>query len=210
MTILKVLCPLKVLTKKPGKRSGFCGNKGKKDTDVNNVNSDDVIENSANNDCGDQNNLSANTSTAPDKKFEPIEVSTSNCPYYITGNRIIDMEILSSIVNMLACPSFEAVYMKVSEIYSKKKGLASFLFLQCHSCSYFIESYTSRSVGNSFDRNTRAIYSMRACGQGYAGLDKCVTLMNLPKQMTANNYDKIANKLIVATKDIAETTMQDA
>ena len=62
------------------------------------------------------------------KKVEPIEVSTPNCPDHITGNRIIDMEILSSIVNMLACPSCKAVNMKVSEMYSRKKGLASFLF----------------------------------------------------------------------------------
>ena len=89
-------CRVKVLTKRPRKRGGFCGKKGKKDVnkDVNNVNSDDV-------------------------------------------------NIENSIVNMLACPSCKAVNMKVSEIYSKKKGLASFLFFQCHSCNYFIESYTS-------------------------------------------------------------------
>ena len=51
---------------------------------------------------------------------------------------------------------------------------------------------------------------MRACGQGYAGLEKFVSLMNLPKPMTSNSYEKIINKLIVATKDVAETTMQDA
>ena len=183
-------CRVKILTRRPRKRRGFCGNKGKKDTDVN---SDVNIDNSVDNDCGDPNNisgLSANTSTASDKKVVPIEVSTPNSPNSITGNRIIDMEILSSIVNMLACPSCKSVNMKVSEIYSKKKGLASFLFFQCNSCSCFVESYTSRSVDNSFDINTRAVYSMRACGQGYAGLEKFVSLMNLPKPMTSNNYEK--------------------
>ena len=43
--------------------------------------------------------------TASDKKVEPIEVSTANSPYSVTGNIIIDMEILSSILNLLACPS---------------------------------------------------------------------------------------------------------
>ena len=84
-----------------------------------------------------------------------------------------------------------------------------FLFFQCHSCNYFIESYTSRSVGKGFDINTRAVYSMRACGRGYAGLEKFVSLMNLPKPTTSNNYDKIVTKLIAATKEIGETTMQD-
>ena len=40
--------------------------------------------------------------------------------------------------------------------------------------------------------------------------EKFVSLMNLPKPMTSNNYDKIVTKLIAATKEIAETTMQDA
>ena len=84
----------------------FEGNKGKKDTDVNHVNSDDAnIENSVNNDCGDQNNLSPNTLTASDKKCRTHRGFHPNCPDYIAGKRIIDMEILSSIVNMLACPS---------------------------------------------------------------------------------------------------------
>ena len=75
---------------------------------------------------------------------------------------------------------------------------------------FFIESYTSWSAGNSFDINTGAVYSTRACGQGYAGLEKFVSLMNHPKKMTSNNYDKIVTKLIAATKEIAETTRQDA
>ena len=55
--------------------------------------------------------------------MEPIEVSTPNSPYSVTGNIIIDMEILSSILNLLACPSCSnAVNMKLSEVYSKKKG----------------------------------------------------------------------------------------
>ena len=52
-------CRVKILTRRPRKRRGFCGNKGKKDTDVNS-------DNSVENDCGDPNNisgLSANTST---------------------------------------------------------------------------------------------------------------------------------------------------
>ena len=127
------------------------------------------------------------------KKVEPIEVSTLNSHYSVTGNRIIDLEILSSsILNLLACPSCKASTLKLSEICSKKKGLASFLVLQCSSCSYFIELYTSRSVDNAFDINLRAVFSMRACGQrGYAGLEKFVSLMNLPKPVTCNNYNKI-------------------
>ena len=51
---------------------------------------------------------------------------------------------------------------------------------------------------------------MTACGQGYAGLEKLTTLMNLPKPMTANNYDKIVNRLNVVAKEAANETMRDA
>ena len=50
---------------------------------------------------------------------------------------------------------------------------------------------------------------MRACGQGYVGLEKLKALMNLPKPMTANNYDKIGNRLNVVAKEVASETMRD-
>ena len=51
---------------------------------------------------------------------------------------------------------------------------------------------------------------MRACGEGYAGLEKKTVLMNLPKPMTANNFDKIVNRLNVAAKVVTNETMRDA
>ena len=34
--------------------------------------------------------------------------------------------------------------------------------------------------------------------------------MNIPPLMTTNNYEKLANKIVSFTKDIAEETMRDA
>ena len=39
---------------------------------------------------------------------------------------------------------------------------------------------------NSSDVNTRIAYTMRACGQRYAGLEKFSSLMNFPMPMTTN------------------------
>ena len=47
------------------------------------------------------------------------------------------------------------------------------------------------------------LYSMRECGQGYAGLEKLTALMNLPKPMTVNNYDKIVNHSNIIVKEVA-------
>ena len=46
---------------------------------------------------------------------------------------------------------------------------------------------------------------MRAIGQGYSGLT-FTSLLNLPKPVTANNYDKIINRLVRLPKQ--EQTLQ--
>ena len=56
--------------------------------------------------------------------------------------------------------------LNLGETFLKKKGLASCLLLTCK------EFYNSVSNDNSFDINARTVYSMTACGQGYAGLKK--------------------------------------
>ena len=49
---------------------------------------------------------------------------------------------------------------------------------------------------------------MRAIGQGYSGLETFTSLMNLPKLVTVNNYDKIINRLVKTTKAVADIIMQ--
>ena len=110
------------------------------------------------------------------KKIKPIEATTPTCHEPITGYRLMDMEILASIFCLLLCPSCCKRHLKLSEMNSKKKGLSSLLL--CQNCSYFEEFCTSRSKDNSYDVNKRAVYSMRACGQGYAGLETFTSLMN--------------------------------
>lgn len=51
---------------------------------------------------------------------------------------------------------------------------------------------------------------MRSCGQGYSGFLRFVKLMDMPKPMTINNYNKIVLKLTNAVKCVAEVTMMDA
>ena len=73
--------------------------------------------------------LSANTSTASDKKVVPIEASTPSSPNSITGNRIIDMDILSSIVDMLACQSSKSVNMEsIRNLFKENRTCLFFIF----------------------------------------------------------------------------------
>ena len=151
-------CRVKARTKTPYKRKGFCGYKGQKDIDVNSdVTSANSDVNSASSDVNtaedsdsdsdppvvDPNNTCTSNSsvnkTVSERKIEPIEASTPSSSSSVTGNRIIDMEILSSFISMLLCPSCKLGNMKLTEVYTKKKGLASCLLFQCSRCSYFLE-----------------------------------------------------------------------
>ena len=92
----------------------------------------------------------------------------------------------------------------------EKKGLTPLLTIKCTLCNFCTDSYSSRSYDNTFDINIRAAYSMRAIGKGYSELETFTSLMNLPKPVTSNNYDKIFNKWVKATEAVIDITMQDA
>ena len=81
-------------------------------------------------------NNADNAATASERKVEMISTSApsknSTGEKIVSGNRIIDMEVLSAVMNMLICPSCRQGNMTLNEVYKKKKkGLASFLTFQC-------------------------------------------------------------------------------
>ena len=51
---------------------------------------------------------------------------------------------------------------------------------------------------------------MRACAQGYAGMEKYCTLTNMPKPITQNSYNKMVTTIVSSVKDVAKETFQDA
>ena len=77
-------------------------------------------------------------------------------------------------------------------------------------CEYKNDFFTSEKVDRSFEIYQRIVYSVRFIGQGYTSIEKFNALMNIPPLMTTNNYEKLANKIVSFTKDIAEETMRDA
>ena len=156
--------------------------------------------------------LELDSSTVPSRKVQPIVVSSSSSSCEsISGYRIIDLEILSIVFTTFLCPSCDKQKLKLSENGSKKKGLASLLYVQCKACNFIHEFYTSSaSAHQSYDVNKRVVYVMGACGQGHAGLETFTSLMNLPKPMTINNYDKIVSIIATKVKEVAEETMQEA
>ena len=188
---------VKASTKYHKKRHGFCK---KKETSAN----DDIQENV---EIDDIDSSSANISISS-KKIEDINVP--NDKKHITGYRIVDMDILVNVFKLLQCPLCNHQNINLSECHAKKKGLASLLYIEC-SCGFYHEFYSSQKIGhNSYDVNKRMVYSMRATGQGYAGIEKFTMLMNMPMPMTNNNYDKIVGVIATNIKSVAEETMSEA
>ena len=76
-----------------------------------------------------------------------------------------------------------------------KQGLSSLLFIKCfnQSCKFINEFYTSMSSGRGFDINKRTAYTMRVLGHCHSGIKKFMSLMNMSKPMTQNNYDNLEN-----------------
>ena len=103
------------------------------------------------------------------------------------------MSILNTLVSSLACPDCYKFTLFIDEQYEKRKGLASYVSVNCSSCDYINESYTSQSICTSKIRgakpmeiNYRAVYAARTVGQEYSGLEKLCGMLNLPRPMTQN------------------------
>ena len=169
---------VKAGTKYHKKRRGFCGKKERSRNDVSENNVIDDIDSS-----------SANISISS-TEIEHINVPIQD-KKHVTGYRMVDMDILFNVFKHLQYRLCNHENIKLSECHAKKKGLVSLLCIQC-SCGFYHEFYSPQTTGhNSYDVKKRIVYTMRATGQGYAGIEKFTMLMNMPKPITKNNYDKI-------------------
>ena len=185
------------------KRKGFCGKKRKIDEFVDLGNQQDGGDVLFLKEMYQMHRFSS-------QKLQSIDVSTPKQSEPLNGNQIIDIEILSKVFEMLNCPVCDRSHLKLNERMSMKKGLAYLLYVKCE-CGYSYDFYTSKSSAhNSYDINKGMVYTMRACGQGYAGLETFTAFMNMPKPMTANNYDKIVSQVTECVKSVAEQTIADA
>jgi len=161
----------------------------------------------------------ASKKTASESKLVEIQtVTPSKKGLPVTGNRIMDMEILSNVFASLNCPNCSAGELKLRESYNNKKGLASLLQIACSSCDFEKQFYTSKEHrqvdqgegAKGFDINKRIAYALRSIGKGYASLEKLMAVLDMPHPMTRMNYNKISKALRLAITQVAKETMSDA
>ena len=79
--------------------------------------------------------------------FDNVEEIAAEGVNNITGNRIMDMTILNSVVSCLACPECFAIDKLILEdMCTKKKGLGSYLCIKCGACGYSRHFYSSKMM----------------------------------------------------------------
>ena len=90
----------------------------------------------------------------------------------VEGFRLVDVVILNDFITTLACPDCLECTLTVNENFTKKKGLSSFLSIECSNCQ---GSYSSQTLTNGkekgmkpFEINYRAVYALRSVGVGYS------------------------------------------
>lgn len=144
-------------------------------------------------------------------KLKDYDITVPEKDSGMTGNRILDIGILSNVISLLACPECKQIStMEVNE--TCKQGLVNRMTVKCV-CTWEHSFWTSKrlpSKSRGFDVNCRFTYAMRQCGQGYAGIERFTTLMDMPPPFTQNNYDKIVKKIRNSVKLVAKKSMKDA
>ena len=90
----------------------------------------------------------------------------------------------------------------------KETRLSSLLYLKysTSSCRYICKFFTSAKINGGFGINQQIV--LQSLGRGYAGTGKHNTLMNIPKPITVNNYNKIVSKTIDVVIDFVDVVYQ--
>ena len=141
------------------------------------------------------------TSTEAKLEGKLPKVKENTCKILL-GNRFMDMEVLSSVFQVVACPNCSNNKLELSE--SKKNGLASQMDLKCSKCLWNHSSCNSKKTQRAHNINRRAFYAILRIGGGYQSLKQFLMLMDHQPPMTEKNYRTISNifnqKIIVAEK----------
>ncbi|GFU12350.1 uncharacterized protein TNCV_723301 [Trichonephila clavipes] len=125
----------------------------------------------------------------------------------LTGNRIIDMEVLLNLFLQLCCPRCFEEGIQLSE--DSTYGLCSNFVIRCKHCDFYSGFSSSKKTLNCPEVNTRFVYGMRQIGKGFsAGFKLCGTL-NLPR-LSKTAYTNHENKLMSVISEVSELSMEKA
>ncbi|GFV36281.1 uncharacterized protein TNCV_2233281 [Trichonephila clavipes] len=159
----------------------------------------------------DSKNISATSTNASSSKIKIHAVFDEEIAEYqrkpLTGNRIIDIEILLNLFLQLCCPiCFEEGFLLCED---STYGLCSNFVIRCKHCDFYSGFSSSKKTLNCPEVNTRFVYGMRQIGKCFsAGFKLCRTL-NLPR-LSKTAYTNHENSIMSVISEVSELSMQKA
>ena len=135
-------------------------------------------------------------------KIDVLEQENIDCfdVDVVRGNRIFDMEILLDVFSVVCCP-----ICRIVEIC--KFGLASAMTVFCaRNIALFEGVQYFKKIGQSYEISKRIVFASRNVGIGHQGLEKVLSVLNMPPPMDKAAYKDSAQTLCKA----AETSMRTA
>lgn len=125
----------------------------------------------------------------------------------LSGNRILDLEILAGIFAELSCPKCNSCKLVLEE--DSRYGLCSHFVLKCENCEFVKGFASSKKTVNEAEINKRLVYGMRQVGKGFSAAYKLCSTLNLP-QLSHTSYKNHQKKLLKVVADVAENSMSKA
>ena len=127
------------------------------------------------------NDSSPNTNgieTVSCKKVKGVDFSAEENDF-LSGCRLIDMEILHSIIKSVACPKCFIVG-SMALVQNAKYGIAFKFCVCCNNCKDWNNEFmTSTKKSKKFDISYKAVYAMRRCGKVFADCLPLLTIHHL-------------------------------
>ncbi|GFS48641.1 uncharacterized protein TNIN_456901 [Trichonephila inaurata madagascariensis] len=133
-----------------------------------------------------------------------------NISKHLTGNRLIDLEILIGIFALLCCPTKKCTAGILYLVEDSRFGLSSNFTLHCKNCSFISAFCTSKKLDKMNELNPRFVYGLRLIGRGVSAGRKLCVVLNLPPFLSKLAFRQQEKKLLSAATSIGEKIMNDA
>ncbi|GBM28855.1 hypothetical protein AVEN_43574-1 [Araneus ventricosus] len=160
--------------------------------------------------CGNQYSSSmSNVNTSVVVSAEQKENKQRLTYNKLTGNRILDIEILMNVFSILFCPVCSKANLFLFE--DSVFGLCSNLTLKCNSsnCDFVKAFSTSKKYNKLSEINIRIVYGLRLIGRGFSAAVKLCSTLNLPN-LSKMAYRSLEKRILLAVTEVAKKTMGNA
>ncbi|GFV95998.1 uncharacterized protein TNCV_2096661 [Trichonephila clavipes] len=151
------------------------------------------------------------TSSLKLQQCNEVSNDVSNISEHLTGNRLIDLEILIGIFSLLCCPTKMCTAGSLYLVEDSRFGLSSNFSLHWKNCSFILAFCTSKKLDKMNELNTRFVYGLRLIGRGVSAGRKLCAVLNLPPFLSKLAFRQQEKKtLLSAAFSIGEKIMNDA